>query len=64
MRGLYVRGCCSVCTLQATKIIHKEAVQIIARKVQPWFLDKENDNYVRAQSSLSFILLCRADDNV
>jgi Ca2+-binding EF-hand superfamily protein len=33
-------------TLQHDRIIHKDAVQIIARKIRMWFLDSENDNYV------------------
>lgn len=40
--------------LQEEKIIHKEAVQIIARKVQPWFLDQTNDNYVSLVHYLHF----------
>lgn len=31
---------------QDSKIIHKDAVEIVAKRVQPFFLDKNNDNYV------------------
>ena len=48
---LYCTYC--ACSIQKEKILHKEAVQIIAQKVQPLFLDKDNDNYVSSSNSSS-----------
>ena len=48
---LYCTYC--ACSTQKEKILHKEAVQIIAQKVQPLFLDKDNDNYVSSSNSSS-----------